>query len=259
MFLSDSSDDEQSNQKARKNQDTPEIEDRLFLLLEKELEVIDHLLLFEIKVFAKHMTKIKGGRSFSSYFNPEDHMVNARFWIKKSIGFFRDQRIREADDLELNNVDNLEDYMIHCIKCHDEEVKSLSKSQSKHTDQSVPEQSASNNVTKKDFMQEELDKNDIENTENFVLNEQQVPKHNDGQSTSHTEETLSSVDGMNQDKSPEKRQKVSDEASNDSNTESDVAIITDIKKKGSGKNELYVNKEENRHEPHVPITDDSQN
>ena len=156
-------------------------------------------------------------------------------------------------------MDDLEDYMIHCIKCYNEEVKSLSKSQSKHTDQSVPQQSASNNVTNKDFMLEELDKNDIENAENLVLNEQQVPKHNDGQSTSHTEETLSSVDGMNQDESPEKGQKILDEASNDSNTESDVAINTDIQKKGSGGNELHVNKEEDKHEPHVPISDDSQN
>ena len=49
MFLSDSSDDEPSNQKTMKNQDIPEIEDKLFLLSEKELEVIDHLLLFEIR------------------------------------------------------------------------------------------------------------------------------------------------------------------------------------------------------------------
>ena len=55
-------------------------------------------------------------------------------------------------------------------------------------------------------MQEELDKNDIENAEN-LLNEQQVPKHNDGESTSCTEETLSCIDGTNQE-SPEKRQEV---------------------------------------------------
>ena len=42
MFLSDSSDDEQSNQKTMKNQDIPEIEDKLLLLSDKELEVIDH-------------------------------------------------------------------------------------------------------------------------------------------------------------------------------------------------------------------------
>ena len=153
MFLSDSSDDEPSNPKTMKNQDIPEIEDKLFLLSEKELEVIDHLLLFEIKVFTKHITKIKCGRSFSRDFNPEDHMPNSRYWIKKSIGLFRDQRIREADDFEVDYMDDLEDYLIHCIKCYNEEVKSLSKSQSKHKDQSVPQQSASNNVTNEDFVQ----------------------------------------------------------------------------------------------------------
>ena len=102
----------------------------------------------------------------------------------------------------------------------------------------------------------ELDKNDIENADNLVLSEQQVPKHNNGKSTSCTEETLSCVDGTNQE-SPEKRQKVSDEASKDSNTESDVDINTNTQKNGSGKNELHVNREED--EPHVPIADDSQN
>ena len=140
---------------------------------------------------------------------------------------FRDQRIKEADDLEVDYVDDLENNLIHCIKCYNEEVKSLSKSQSKHKDQSVPQQSASNNVTNEDFMQDEVDKNDIENADNLVLNEQQVPKHNDGESTSHTEETLSC---------PEKRQKVLDQASNDSNTKSDVGINTDTQKNGSSKN-----------------------
>ena len=100
----------QVTKKTRKNKDIPEIEGKLFLLSEKELEVIDHLLLFEIKVFAKHITKIKCGRSFSSYFNPKDHMANSRYWIKKSISFFRDQRIREDDDLEVDYMDDLEDY-----------------------------------------------------------------------------------------------------------------------------------------------------
>ena len=184
-------------------------------------------------------------------------MANSRYWIKKSIGLFRDQRIREDDDLEVAYMDDLEDYLIHCIKCYDEEVKSLSKSQSKHKDQSVPQQSASNSVTNEDFMQHEVDKNDIENGDNLVLNEQQVPKHNNGESTSRTEEILSCVDGTNKE-SPEKRQKVSDEDSNDHNTESDEDINTDTQKKnGSGKNESHVNRQED--EPHLPIADDSQN
>ena len=38
-------------------------------------------------------------------------------------------------------------------------------------------------------------------------------------------------------------------------TDSDVAINTDTQKKGSGKNESHVNREED--EPHVPIADES--
>ena len=59
-----------------------------------------------------------------------------------------------------------------------------------------------------------------------------MPKPQDGESTSPNEGLLSSVDGMNQDKSPEKRQKVSDETGNDSNTEPDVPINSDLENKG---------------------------
>ena len=245
MFLSDSSDDEKSMKTTARKQDIPEIEDKLFLLSEKEIEAIDNLLLFEIKVFTKHIIKIKCGRSFSSCFNPEDHMTNVKYWIKKSIGFFRDQRIRENEDLEVEYVDDLEDYMLHCIKCYDEEVKSLSKSQSKHTDQSVPQQSANDNITNEESSQEEMDKNGIENAENHPINEQQVPKPNDGESTSHTDDSSTPLDGMNQDESPKNRQKVSGETGNDSNPE---PINADLEKKASGENKSL-----------EPITGDKEN
>lgn len=165
----------------------------MFYLSEKEIEVIDNLLLFEIKEFTKHIMKIKCGQSFSSYFNPKDHMANVKHWIKKSIGVFRDERIRESEDLEINYVDDLEDYMIQCIKCYDEEIESLVKSQSKHYDQSVP--NASVNTTTEDFTEKEFNKTEIEkDTENGLANEQEVPKDGDSYSTSHTEPLVLSVD-----------------------------------------------------------------
>ena len=166
----------------------PQIEDELFFLSEKELEVIDHLLLFEIKEFCRHITKIKCGRSFSSSFDPQDHIVNVKYWIKSSIGKLRDKRMRDSDDLEIRYVDDLEDYLIYCIKGYDGEIESLSKSQSKHFDQSIPHENPAENTTE-DLMQdnnsEKVEETDIEKIDpnpmiiEGIKEDQEVPKTDD--------------------------------------------------------------------------------
>ena len=135
IFLSDSdeSDKEKSN-----NSDMGQIDDLTFLLSDREIEVIDKLYPMEIETFTKHITKIKCGHAYGARFNPGDHIVNVCHWIKKSIGYCRNQRIRNDDSIDIGDVEDLESHLSWCILKHDEERDRVKLTKKDDTDQTVP-------------------------------------------------------------------------------------------------------------------------
>ena len=115
-----------------------QIDDLTFLLSDREIEVIDKLYPMEIETFTKHITKIKCGHAYGARFNPGDHIVNVCHWIKKSIGYCRNQRIRNDDSIDIGDVEDLESHLSWCILKHDEERDRVKLTKKDDTDQTVP-------------------------------------------------------------------------------------------------------------------------
>ena len=115
-----------------------QINDLTFLLSDREIEVIDELYPMEIETFTKHITKIKCGYAYCARFNPGDHIVNVCHWIKKSIGYCRNQRIRNDDFIDIGDVEDLESHLSWCILKHDEERDRVKLTKKDDTDQTVP-------------------------------------------------------------------------------------------------------------------------
>ena len=97
------------------------LSDLTFLLSDREIEVIDELYPMEIEMFTKYITKIKCGHAFGARFNTGNHMVNVCYWTKKSIGFCRNQRIRNEEAIDIGDVEDLESHLSWCILKHNEE------------------------------------------------------------------------------------------------------------------------------------------
>ena len=67
-------------------------------------------------------------------------MPNITYWIKKSIGCIRDERIRNADDLDISDVEDLEANLSWCVLNHNEERDKLKLDSNVegNVDQTVP-------------------------------------------------------------------------------------------------------------------------